>query len=138
MRSLLFASALCVLTGIGAAGAATLESLQWDYRVIVVFAPTNDAGRDAVARLKRTPGIEERDIGWFVVTPAATRSNLSTPIARTTLTAIRATDGFESVLVGKDGGVKSRQSDRLDIDAFFDAIDRMPMRQQEIQQQRDR
>lgn len=122
-----------MLTGIGTAGAATLESLRWDYRVIAVFAASDGAGDDAANRLTSTAGMADHDIAWFVVTPEAMQSSLSRSIDRASLTARHRTDGFEAVRVGKDGGVKSRQTDRLDIDTFFDEIDHMPMRQQEIQ-----
>jgi len=36
------------------------------------------------------------------------------------------------VLIGKDGGEKSRQSGKLDIEQWFDQIDSMPMRQREM------
>ena len=37
------------------------------------------------------------------------------------------------ILIGKDGGIKSR-FDRLDLEAIFSDIDAMPMRQYEMQQ----
>jgi hypothetical protein len=39
------------------------------------------------------------------------------------------------ILVGKDGGEKSRQYDKLDLEKWFALIDQMPMRRQEIQNQ---
>lgn len=137
MRKLLFVSLFSALAGTGtsAAAAATLDSLRWDYRVIAVFTATDTAGQEAADTLTRTTGIADRDIAWFVVTPEAVASNLSTAIDRGSLAALHQADGFEAVLVGKDGGVKARQTEELDLSAFFGAIDRMPMRQQEMQQQ---
>ncbi|MES1929305.1 hypothetical protein SADO_08612 [Salinisphaera dokdonensis CL-ES53] len=135
MRRFLFASLFSAIAGAGTAGAATLDSLKWDYRVIAVFTPTQTAGQNAADTLNRTTGIENRDIAWFVVTPEAVQSNQSRSIDRASLTALHEADGFEAVLVGKDGGVKSRQTEELDVDAFFGEIDQMPMRQQEMQQQ---
>lgn len=37
-----------------------------------------------------------------------------------------------SILIGKDGRVKLRQTGRLDLNEIFSLIDRMPMRQQEM------
>jgi hypothetical protein len=37
------------------------------------------------------------------------------------------------ILVGKDGGEKARQRGRLDLQAFFDLIDTMPMRLREME-----
>ena len=134
MHRFLLASVFCALAGTGTAGAATLDSLQWDYRVIAVFTATASAGQGAADTLERTAGIAERDIAWFVITPDGTQSNLSTSIDRASLTALHEADGFEAVLVGKDGGVKSRQTDELDVDAFFGEIDTMPMRQREMRE----
>ena len=135
MRKFLLASLFSTLIGAGSAGAATLDDLQWDYRVIAVFTPTDTAGEQAAGELSNTVGIAERDIAWFVASPDAVHSNLSQPIERSSITALHDTGGFQAVLVGKDGGVKARQSESLDIKAFFDEIDSMPMRQQEMQQQ---
>ncbi|MES1950635.1 hypothetical protein S4A8_07250 [Salinisphaera sp. S4-8] len=135
MRRLLLASLFSTLIVAGSAGAATLDDLRWDYRVIAVFTPTDTAGQATADELSNTVGIAERDIAWFVVSPDALHSNLSQPIERASITGLHQTGGFEAVLVGKDGGVKARQGESLDIHAFFDAIDSMPMRQQEMQQQ---
>lgn len=135
MRKFLLASLFSTLIGAGSAGAATLDDLQWDYRVIAVFTPTDTAGEQAAGELSNTVGIAERDIAWFVASPDAVHSNLSQPIERSSITALHDSGGFQTVLVGKDGGVKARQSESLDIKAFFDEIDSMPMRQQEMQQQ---
>ena len=40
------------------------------------------------------------------------------------------------VLIGKDGGVKSR-GETLDLDSMFDLIDSMPMRRAEMNQARE-
>lgn len=37
-----------------------------------------------------------------------------------------------AILIGKDGGLKLRQIDRVDLPAIFALIDTMPMRQQEM------
>ena len=48
------------------------------------------------------------------------------------LRAALAVDGFEVLLVGKDGGVKLRQETPLSVDDLFATIDAMPMRQREM------
>ncbi|WP_353221683.1 DUF4174 domain-containing protein [Salinisphaera sp. C84B14] len=135
LRRFVMASLCSTLIGAGSAAAATLDDLQWDYRVVAVFTPTDTAGRETADELSNTVGIAERDIAWFVVSPDALHSNLSKPVERASITALHDGGGFQAVLVGKDGGVKARQSESLDIHAFFDEIDSMPMRQQEMQQQ---
>ena len=134
LRRFVMASLCSTLIGAGSAAAATLDDLQWDYRVVAVFTPTDTTGQETADALSNTVGIAERDIAWFVITPDGTQSNLSTSIDRASLTALHQADGFEAVLVGKDGGVKSRQTDELDVDAFFGEIDTMPMRQREMRE----
>ena len=82
----------------------------------------------------------ERDILWFVVLGETTRTNypgaLAAGFAATLRQAYRGppADGpGEVVLVGKDGGVKSR-GPALDPAALFGEIDRMPMRRQEMRE----
>lgn len=132
MSRLLFAGLFCCAF---TAGAADLDVLRANYRVIAVFTPTDSAGIEAAETLTDENGIVNRDIAWFVLSPSQMHSNLDTRVNRKTLARLHRADGFEAVLIGKDGGVKARQTEELDMSAFFDAIDRMPMRQQEIQQQ---
>ena len=134
MRRFLFASLFSAIAGAGTAGAATLDSLQWDYRVIAVFTPTQTAGQDAADTLDRTTGIEDRDIAWFVVTPERTHSNLDIRMERQPLLDLHEAMGFEAVLIGKDGLVKARQTESLDVSALFERIDQMPMRRNEMRE----
>jgi len=64
------------------------------------------------------PGTTDSDI---VRRAMAVRSNASD-----------RTDGFELVLIGKDGSVKSRQRDPAALDTLLDLIDTMPMRRAEV------
>jgi hypothetical protein len=41
-------------------------------------------------------------------------------------------DGFEVILIGKDGGVKLRAKTPISIQELFSLIDAMPMRRQEL------
>ncbi|MGB2203635.1 MAG: DUF4174 domain-containing protein, partial [Pseudooceanicola atlanticus] len=43
-------------------------------------------------------------------------------------------EGFEMLLVGKDGGVKMRAGEVIPPETLFATIDRMPMRQREMQE----
>jgi hypothetical protein len=42
------------------------------------------------------------------------------------------------ILIGKDGGEKARQFGTLDLEKWFSLIDEMPMRRQEIQNQKNK
>jgi hypothetical protein len=41
---------------------------------------------------------------------------------------------FSLILVGKDGGIKLKRSDQVDLREVFELIDSMPMRQNEMRQ----
>ena len=116
-------------------------SLQWRHRLVVVFAADEAATATAKDTLAGAAGpVDERDILWFVVLDETTRTNytgtLAADFAATLRQAYRgppAGGPSEVVLVGKDGGVKSRDP-ALDPTALFGAIDRMPMRRQEMRE----
>jgi len=136
MRNFLMIGLFSALIGTaGDAAAASLSDLQWQYRVIVVFAPTDTQAGEFRDTLENTAGVAERDIAWFVLSPTdGTFSNIEQRVSRNALLELRDNDGIEAVLIGKDGGVKARQSGDFDINAFFGEIDQMPMRRNEVQQ----
>jgi hypothetical protein len=103
-----------------------LEAYRWSARPVLVFAPDSDDARytEQIALLRAAEaGLAERDI--VVLTDTA-------PDEKGRLRAALAVDGFEVLLVGKDGGVKLRQETPLSVDDLFATIDAMPMRQREM------
>ena len=125
-----------------AAELTDLDSLRWKNRVILVFAREPLASR-AVSNLGDfAAGIEERDIAWFVLDEGTLRSNYEGTLSETLHEQLLnsyftpAPSDTAVLLIGKDGGVKSRSSD-LDLEATFGLIDQMPMRRQEMRRQRD-
>ncbi|ROO27467.1 DUF4174 domain-containing protein [Salinisphaera orenii] len=133
MRNALFLALFAAL-GVGTpATAATLDHLRWDFRVIVVFTPTDTRGQEIRDNLAAEEGMRIRDIAWFVVTPERTHSNLDIR-ERQPLLDLHEAMGFEAVLIGKDGSVKARQSESLDVSALFERIDQMPMRRNEMRE----
>lgn len=114
-----------------------LESLRWQHRVILVFAREPGASK-AIANLQAfAAGIDDRDIAWFVLDGATLRSNYTGTLDETLPGRLMERyftprpDNTAVLLIGKDGGVKSRSSD-LDLEAMFGLIDQMPMRRQEM------
>ncbi|WP_370313271.1 DUF4174 domain-containing protein [Sagittula sp.] len=103
-----------------------LEAYRWSVRPVLVFAPGSDDVKytEQIALLRAAEaGLAERDI--VVLTDTA-------PDEKGRLRAALAVDGFEVLLVGKDGGVKLRQETPLSVDDLFATIDAMPMRQREM------
>ncbi|MEM9591611.1 MAG: DUF4174 domain-containing protein [Pseudomonadota bacterium] len=108
---------------------STLDRYQWDKRPVLVFAPSERDRNHAeqIEILKAgLPGLAERDI----VVLSDTNPQKSKPF-RDTLRI----EGFEVVLIGKDGGVKLRSNTPVSLEQLFQRIDGMPMRQREMLKQ---
>ena len=123
-------------------GLADLGELRWKYRVILVFASEAEAS-SAVSNLEAlAPGIEERDIAWFVLDGPELHSNYRGTLGATLRERLEARyftpvpSDTAVLLIGKDGGVKARSAD-LDLEATFGLIDQMPMRRAEMRRKGD-
>lgn len=119
---------------------AGLDSLRWNYRVLLVFAREPSASNASSNLHELAAEIEERDIIWFLLGNDALQTNYDGPLDDK-LREIMLESYFTPkpsatavLLIGKDGQVKSRSSD-LDLEATFGLIDQMPMRRQEIRRQ---
>jgi len=107
--------------------------LQWKNRVIVVDNAQNDSSVLALFE-KNASEINDRDIIWFIFKGDSTFTNYPDELSEGLLSHARERYGFgqgQVVLIGKDGGIKSRL-DTVDLNALFLKIDAMPMRQSEI------
>lgn len=110
---------------------------QWKHRLIIIFAePASVEGLSDKLKLTQT-GIEDRDIVWYILSGDQLLTNQASGWAAPSRDSIW-THYFDSnlskpqvLLIGKDGGIKSRQS-ALNLDALFTLIDSMPMRQAEM------
>ena len=105
-----------------------LDAYQWSARPVLVFAPSPEDPDylDQMAEFREArDGLEDRDIIVLSDTD---------PDAHGRLRAGLAINGFEIILVGKDGGVKLREDHPLTARALFDTIDAMPMRQREMKE----
>ena len=116
----------------------SLLALRWEYRVILVRADGSEAAAAEANLRALDDGVRERDIAWFVLGSDSMISNYKGALAPDLAERIKA-DHFEAddpwervVLIGKDGGVKDRSPD-LDLEKTFQLIDRMPMRQREME-----
>lgn len=132
-------SVLALMGAAGVAGAAdltvsgaaqSLDELKWVSRPIVIFA---DAENDPRVRQQlemfeaRSEELEERDVVVIVD---------SDPAADSALRDKLHPRDFMFVLIGKDGQVKYRKPNPVPVRELIRVIDRMPMRQQEIDAQR--
>lgn len=107
-----------------------LAALQWVARPIVVFAQTPEDPafqRQLELLAANQEELAERDVIIIVDTAPETRSQ-----ARMQLRP-RA---FMLVLIGKDGQIKQRKPRPWNVRELSRTIDKMPMRQQEIEDRR--
>jgi Domain of unknown function (DUF4174) len=106
--------------------AGDLAQYRSSYRLVLLFAPSDQdpAYIEQRAALEATlDGLVERDILVVIDTDPNGHGSL-----RTSFDA----EGFEVLLIGKDGGVKLRQREPIGTDTLFALIDAMPMRRQEM------
>ena len=137
MKNLILATLLSVTAAIGFAdeqadlfqpvtSETDLKTFAWQNRLIVVFANSKEDVRlqTQIEYLKIEPAaLTEREI--VVLTD-------SDPAMDSPLRQKFRPRGFTILLIGKDGQVKLRKPFPWDLRALSRAIDKMPMRRQEI------
>ena len=110
----------------------SLTDLRWKHRIILVDEATDRTVSELEAQ---RAGVDERQILWFCVLNGEVRSNYDGALEGGFLARLREDyferTGFPVLLIGKDGGIKSRDTS-LDIEDYFVKIDAMPMRQTEM------
>ncbi|MDL5050744.1 DUF4174 domain-containing protein [Oscillatoria amoena NRMC-F 0135] len=116
----------------------TLDSLKWKNRaLVIVTSDDRESNASLESKLLRAKEeIDERDLLYFIVGDSARKTNAPRPLA---LSESDAQKRFPLkgkthtvYLIGKDGGIKLVQNDRLDLKAIFERIDQMPMRMDEM------
>ena len=107
-----------------------LSTFKWKNRVLVLLAPSDHdprLGEQQATATAGAAGFSERDL--IVVTEIGTEG----PLHR--MFATRVGD-FQVVLVGKDGHSTLQWSKPVSSEVLFSVIDKMPMRRNEMRQQR--
>ncbi len=117
---------------------------RWKNRLLLTFAKSPD---EEPAKSLRTAidqhkvAFMERDLVLISVYDEGISRANTLPLDPGSISKLRSqydmppgSDGV--ILVGKDGGVKLKQSDPADLDEIYALIDTMPMRRQEIKSQR--
>lgn len=107
-----------------------IEDLIWQARPVVIFA---DSPNDPVFRQQmdllalHADDLAQRDVIIVTDTDPAARSDLRTRLRPR---------GFSMVLIGKDGEVELRKPAPWDVREISRSIDKMPIRQQEVEDRR--
>ncbi|WP_019986805.1 DUF4174 domain-containing protein [Rudanella lutea] len=113
-----------------------LAERQWKNRIVLLYAPSANSPELRQQRQLLSadrPGLDERDLLIREVTADNLSATDQAYLART-LDVPGA--GFQALLIGKDGGVKLRQSSPFTLKQLFTTIDGMYMRQQEMKKSR--
>ena len=122
-----------------------LDALRWKNRVLVLFSHSEF---DPSFRLQKqdlganAEGALDRDLMILDILENGQSRAGNSPLSGKTVEKIRATLGaksgsFEVYLIGKDGGVKLRSPEPVPAKDIFRLIDSMPMRRQEMDNQRE-
>jgi hypothetical protein len=131
-----FLTAALVLIALTAHGADMnrLSDHQWKNRLILVQAESENNHEIETLRKARAE-VDDREIVWFVNTGSHLVSNqkaVSSSLESDVKGLLEKTRSDNRVLlIGKDGGIKSRESS-LNLDVIFRRIDAMPMRIREM------
>lgn len=105
---------------------ADLDAYPWRNRPVLLFAPSPDDPdyvEQCAALHAATEGLLERDVVVLSDTDPGGGGGLR---------LLFGVQGFEVLLVGKDGGVKLRSRQPIAAEAPFAEIDAMPMRRREL------
>lgn len=111
-----------------------LAQYQWKNRLIII----NTNSEKALEQLKVFEQAKEQLIERDLILIQLSGNEVYVNDRQTTLHAhdirrnLAIGEKFECLLIGKDGGVKSRSTEVKDPAYFFSLIDQMPMRQSEI------
>ncbi len=124
------------------AAAGPLDSYRWKNRLFIVSFASEEARAETAATLAANRAkLEERDVKVIDLSPGAVGipgtvrlESAQTSALRDQLKLSGAATTF--VLIGKDGGAKARQSGTLELARWFEFIDSMPMRADEMRRER--
>jgi len=114
------------------AAGRSIDEFHWTSRLVVVFAdsPNDPFFVEQIERLRARPGdLVARDV--IVVTD-------TDPDARSSFRQALRPRGFSLVLIGKDGQVELRKPSPWSTRELSRSIDKMPLRQQEIREEKAR
>ena len=119
-----------------------LTQFQWKNRLLFIFAKDvkHPFFRELQSQITAQKAeVEDRDLIVFEVPEKGPARMGTTPLDRQQVDSIRnhfavPIDTFSLILVGKDGGIKLKRNEQVDLKDVFGLIDSMPMRQREMQQ----
>jgi Domain of unknown function (DUF4174) len=141
MSILLVGMMVSVASGKGA-DPVDLDSYQGKNRLLILFAPSEDASMYQPFKEQlqiRTQEIRDRDLVTFHVFESGEGRLNDRPLHKEQVLSLRKRFSIKSgqctvILIGKDGEVKFREPLPVDLSDIFAIIDAMPMRQREMRE----
>ena len=118
-----------------------LNDFRWNYRIVLIASSADDEEKFVSILRRDKAAVDERDILWFVLSDESVSTNYAKSLPSGIQSALNkryfesSGDGTRVLLIGKDGGVKSREN-TLDLAGIYSRIDSMPIRRQEMKGQR--
>ena len=118
--------------------AAWVKTSRWQKRVLLLYAPTPDNAdllhqRQLLAAAR--PGLDEREL----LIREVVFNTLTVPDRNYLTETLRVSrTGFTLLLLGKDGGIKRRETKPVSPSSLFATVDAMPMRQREMKSSKRR
>ena len=116
---------------------SNLNQLEWAHRIIIIHEKENSTTQTLKIIKTQKIELDDRDIIWFVL--SANKNQLTSNFdgqldnsLKQQLSSITNNPNYQVILIGKDGGIKSRNKN-LDLQNIFAQIDAMPMRINEMQ-----
>ena len=109
----------------------TFEEFKWKNRIILLFAD-NIKNQQLKEQKKILASDYRGQISRDLITFTFTKNNHKDEY----FDKYDIKNGFTLILIGKDGGEKMRSSKAVSLDEIFSLIDSMPMRKQEIKEQK--
>ena len=123
-----------------------LTQFQWKNRLLLIFAPDDN---DSLFKklqseiITQEAEVEDRDLVVFEVLERSPSRMNRALLDQSKVESIRRhfsvpQRSFIVILIGKDGGIKLKRNDQIDLETIFELIDSMPMRKDEIRQKNQR
>ena len=121
-----------------------LTQFQWKNRLLLIFAPDDN---DSLFKklqseiIAQEAEVEDRDLVVFEVLERGPSRMNRALLDQSKVESIRRhfslpQRSFRVILNGKDGGIKLKRDDQIDLETIFELIDSMPMRKDEIRQKK--
>ena len=111
------------------------DDQMWKHRMVVISGEEQMVRRQRNLFLELDGDVLDRDILVLTIIHPPEENGMDESLPQQTEIQRHfniETNDFEVLLVGKDGRVKERRHELVDPSDFFDCIDAMPMRQDEV------